>query len=103
MIHSIFDGVVDPDGIDAGFSGLHLQLGEVDPGFEVQELLGQMRMEGIEPKFMRSIHSQLDTEAKLILVDGVKGARPGIRLGPPLIIYDVNGEYSKEVQGMFTP
>jgi tRNA1Val (adenine37-N6)-methyltransferase len=69
----------------------------------IVELLSQMRMEGVEPKFMRSIHSQLDTEAKLILVVGVKGARPGIRLGPPLIIYDANGEYSKEVQGMFIP
>ena len=69
----------------------------------IVELFCQMRLEGIEPKFMRSIHSQLDTEAKLILVDGVKGARPGTRLGPPLIIYDANGEYSKEVQGMFTP
>jgi len=67
------------------------------------ELLGQMRTEGIEPKFMRSIHSQLDTEAKLILVDAVKGARPGTRLGPPLIIHDTHAEYSKEVQGMFTP
>jgi tRNA1Val (adenine37-N6)-methyltransferase len=67
------------------------------------ELLSQMRSEGIEPKFMRAIHSQLDTEAKLLLVDGVKGARPGTRLGPPLIIYDGNGEYSKEVEGMFTP
>ena len=69
----------------------------------IVELLYQMQREGIEPKFMRSIHSQLDTEAKLILVDGVKGAQPGTRLGPPLIIYDANGEYSKEVQGMFTP
>jgi tRNA1Val (adenine37-N6)-methyltransferase len=69
----------------------------------IVELLYQMQLEGIEPKFMRSIHSQLDTEAKLILVDGVKGARPGTRLGPPLIIYDANGQYSKEVQGMFTP
>ena len=67
------------------------------------ELLSQRRVGGIEPKFMSSIHSQLDTEAKLILVEGVKGARPGIRLGPPLIIYDANGEYSKEVQGMFMP
>ena len=69
----------------------------------IVELLCQMRTEGVEPKFMRSIHSQLDTEAKLILVDGVKGARPGTRLGPPLIIYDTDGEYSKEVQGMFMP
>ena len=69
----------------------------------IVELLSQMRLEGIEPKFMRSIHSQPDTEAKLILVDGMKGARPGTRLGPPLIIYDANGQYTKEVQGMFIP
>jgi tRNA1Val (adenine37-N6)-methyltransferase len=69
----------------------------------VVELFSQMRLEGIEPKFMRSIHSQLDTEAKLILVEGIKGARPGTRLGPPLIIYDTNGEYSREVQEMFMP
>jgi tRNA1Val (adenine37-N6)-methyltransferase len=69
----------------------------------IVELLSQMRMEGIEPKFMRSIHSQLDEEAKLVLVDGVKGARPGIRLGAPLVIFDASGEYSKEVQGMFIP
>jgi tRNA1Val (adenine37-N6)-methyltransferase len=69
----------------------------------IVELLSQMRIKGIEPKFIRSIHSQLDTEAKLILVDGIKGARPGIRLGPPLIIYDADGEYTQEVQGMFAP
>jgi tRNA1Val (adenine37-N6)-methyltransferase len=67
------------------------------------ELLSQMRLEGIEPKFMRSIHSQPDTEAKLVLVEGIKGARPGTRLGPPLIIYDANGDYSREVQEMFMP
>ena len=67
------------------------------------DLLSQMRTEGIEPKFMRSIHSQPDTGAKLILVDGVKGARAGIRLGPPLIIYDTDGQYSMEVQAIFAP
>ena len=69
----------------------------------VVELLSQMRLEGIEPKFMRSIHSQADTEAKLVLVEGIKGARPGTRLGPPLIIYDSTGDYCREVQEMFMP
>ena len=69
----------------------------------VVDLFCQMRAAGVEPKFMRLIHSRLDTEAKLILVDGVKGARSGTRVGPPLIIYDTNGEYSKEVQQMFIP
>ena len=69
----------------------------------VVDLFCQMRAAGVEPKFIRLIHSRLDTEAKLILVDGVKGARSGTRVGPPLIIYDTNGEYSKEVEQMFIP
>jgi tRNA1Val (adenine37-N6)-methyltransferase len=69
----------------------------------VVELLAQMRREGIEPKFMRSIHSQPDMEAKLVLVEGIKGARPATRIGPPLIIYDTKGCYSREVQAMFMP
>jgi tRNA1Val (adenine37-N6)-methyltransferase len=67
------------------------------------ELLFQMRLDGIEPKFIRVIHSQIDSAAKLILVVGIKGARPGTKIGPPLIIYDANGQYSAEVQKMFTP
>ena len=67
------------------------------------ELLLQMRSHGIEPKSMRAIHAQLAAEAKLILVSGTKGAQPGTRLDPPLIIYGANGEYSQEVQGMFMP
>jgi len=69
----------------------------------IVELLSRMQLTGIEPKYMRLIHSQLNAEAKLILVDGLKDARPGARFGPPLIIYDSHGEYSKEVQGMFMP
>jgi tRNA1Val (adenine37-N6)-methyltransferase len=67
------------------------------------ELLAQMRLEGIEPKFIRTIHSQVDAAAKLILVVGIKGARPGTKIGPPLIIYDANGQYSAEIQTMFNP
>lgn len=69
----------------------------------IAELFIQMRSHGIEPKFMRTIHAQLAAEAKLILVAGTKGAQPGIRVDPPLIIYDSSGAYSQEVQGMFMP
>ena len=67
------------------------------------ELLSQMRLEGIEPKFIRAIHSQIDAAAKLILVVGIKGARSGTKIGPPLIIYDADGQYSAEIQKMFGP
>jgi tRNA1Val (adenine37-N6)-methyltransferase len=67
----------------------------------VTELLHKMRLARIEPKYLRAIHSQLDSAAKLILIEGIKGARTGTRIAPPLIVYDKEGEYSAEVQQMF--
>jgi tRNA1Val (adenine37-N6)-methyltransferase len=67
------------------------------------DLLVQMRAHGIEPKLMRTIHGQLTAEAKLILVSGAKGAQPGTRLDPPLIIYNSKGGYSREILEMFEP
>lgn len=75
----------------------------VYPAQRLADMLIQMRSVGIEPKFVRTIHSGKHTEAKLILVEGSKGARPGIKIGPPLIIYNQDGSYSGEVKQMFLP
>ena len=69
----------------------------------ITDLFVQMRSQGIEPKSLRTVHAQLSAEAKLILVSGTKGAQPGTRLDPPLLLYDSNGEYSREVQEMYAP
>ena len=73
------------------------------PAQRIAELLSQMNLTGIEPKFMRSIHSRTGEEAKLILVEGAKGTRAGTTIGPPLIIYAKDGGYSPEIQQMFEP
>jgi tRNA1(Val) A37 N6-methylase TrmN6 len=67
------------------------------------DVLSQMRAIGIEPKWIRMIHSRENTNAKLILIEGKKGARPGLKIGPALIIYRENGTYSDEVEKMFNP
>ena len=67
------------------------------------DIVCQMRTDRIEPKCIRTIHSAPRSEAKLILIDGVKGGNPGLKIGPPLIIYNENGEYTDEVQRMFEP
>ena len=67
------------------------------------DILNQMRSVGIEPKTLRMIHSGRDTEAKLILVEGKKGGRPGLKVGPPLIIFHKDGSYSDEVEEIFRP
>jgi len=69
----------------------------------VAELAFQMRSEHIEPKSLRSIHSDRQSNARLILVEGIKNGRPGAVVPPPLIIYDENGNYSKETRGLFSP
>lgn len=67
------------------------------------DLLVQMRKHGIEPKVLRTIHGQLAAEARLILVSATKGAQPGARLEPPLIVYDSKGGYTQETMKMFEP
>jgi len=66
-------------------------------------ILSRMRIEGIEPKFIRMIHSRQDSEATLILIEGVKGGRPDLKIAPPLIIYDRSNDYTEEVASMFRP
>lgn len=65
------------------------------------ELLTGMSAAAIEPKHLTMVYSGLHTEAKLALVEGVKGARSGCKVAPPLIIYDENGQYTPEVAKMF--
>jgi tRNA1(Val) A37 N6-methylase TrmN6 len=69
----------------------------------ITDLLTHLRSAGIEPKFLRMIHSGIKTEAKLVLVEGIKGGRHGVKIGPPLIIYDEKGDYTQEVEEMFSP
>ena len=67
------------------------------------DILSRMRTDGIEPKFIRMIHSRQDTEAALILIEGIKGGRPDLKIAPPLIIYDKKNNYTDEVGSMFRP
>ena len=67
------------------------------------DVLSQMRVDHVEPKYIRMIHSDPDSKARLVLIEGVKAARPGLKIASPLFIYDRNGEYTDEVQSMFRP
>ncbi|MBU4420703.1 MAG: methyltransferase, partial [Proteobacteria bacterium] len=67
------------------------------------DIITQMRSFDIEPKFLRSIHSNKNSDAKLILIEGVKGGRPGVTIAFPLIIYNEDSSYTDEVKQMFLP
>jgi tRNA1Val (adenine37-N6)-methyltransferase len=73
------------------------------PAGRITDLLTQMRASGIEPKSIRMVHSGKNTKAKMILVEGKKGGRSGLKIDPPLFIYQKNGSYSEEVENIFKP
>jgi tRNA1Val (adenine37-N6)-methyltransferase len=69
----------------------------------IAELLFQMRTQRIEPKYLRSIHSDRKSKARFILVQGVKNGGTGVVVAPPLVIYHEDGSYSEELQTLFSP
>jgi tRNA1Val (adenine37-N6)-methyltransferase len=66
----------------------------------VVDLLVSMRTLKLEPKRLRTVHSFNDGEASLVLVEGVKDGRGGVKLEPPLIIYRSAKEYSDEAAAL---
>ena len=69
----------------------------------ITDVLSQMRNDCMEPKYVRMIHSGRHTEAGLILVESVKDGRPGLKIAPPMVLYDEKGDYTEEVKKMFSP
>lgn len=67
------------------------------------DLMHEMRMNGIEPKWLQSIHSHAGANAKMVLVLGMKGGQPGIQIIAPLVIYAPDGGYTDLVQAMMAP
>ncbi|MBN2654187.1 MAG: methyltransferase [Nitrospirae bacterium] len=65
------------------------------------EIFDSLRKYGIEPKRLRTVHSDIGSEASMILVEGVKGAKPGIKADPPLVLYNIDGSYTKELYAMY--
>lgn len=61
------------------------------------DLLSIMRKYKIEPKRIRFVYSNIHAVSKLVLVQGVKNARPFLKLEPNLYIYDENGNYTDEI------
>jgi tRNA1Val (adenine37-N6)-methyltransferase len=64
------------------------------------DLLTSMRSVQLEPKRIRLVHSREDSEAKLVLVESVKGGQAGAKIGKPLLIWADHGAYTDEVAAM---
>lgn len=53
------------------------------------------------PKRIRFIHSYVDSEATMVMIEAVKGMGEFIKVMPPLVVYEKNGEYTEEVKRIY--
>ena len=60
--------------------------------FRLTEIMIKMNHYKIEPKRIQFIHPYIDKEPVLVLIEGVRGARPRVTVEPPIIIYGGSGQ-----------
>lgn len=56
--------------------------------FRLTEIMIKMNHYKIEPKRIQFIYPHIDREPTMVLIEGVRGAKPRVTVEPPIIIYD---------------
>lgn len=69
--------------------------------FRLPEIISVMLSYHIEPKELRLVHPYVDKEPSMVLIGGVKGGRPRMKVAPPLILYKDKQIYSDEVYRIY--
>lgn len=67
----------------------------------LSDIICAMRNNGIEPKRIRPVVSYADSKPAMILVEGKKGAKHKMIFENQLVIYENNGEYTKDVKEIY--
>ena len=65
--------------------------------FRLPEILAKMSAYRIEPKRMRLVHPYVDKEPNMVLVEGLRGGNPRMKVEPPLVVYEKDGRYTEEL------
>lgn len=65
------------------------------------DILTKMRNYNIEPKKIRLIYPKKNKEANILLIEGKKNGKKGLKILPPLYSHNEDGTYTKEIQKYF--
>lgn len=67
----------------------------------LNDIIMIMRENSVEPKFMRFIFPNMNKPPNLLLIRGVKGGKPFLKIDKPLCIFDQNGAYTDEINKIY--
>ena len=63
----------------------------------IVDILSTMRKYKMEPKRIRFVYSNKNSESKLVLLEATKNAKPFVKIERPLYVYNETGDYTQEL------
>ena len=65
------------------------------------EVVEEMKKNNIEPKRVQFVYPKKNMEANIMLIEGSKNGKPGLKILPPIYSHKDNGEYTEEIRKYF--
>jgi tRNA1(Val) A37 N6-methylase TrmN6 len=65
------------------------------------EIVSALQKYKLEPKRIRFVHPHAEAEANMVLIEAMRDAKPELKVMRPLIVYDENREYNKELMDIY--
>ena len=65
------------------------------------EIITLMRKYNIEPKKIRLVYPKLGKNANILLIEGIKNGKTGLKILSPLYVHNEDGSYVDEIREMF--
>ena len=69
--------------------------------FRLVEILNTLTAHRLEPKRMKMVHPYLDKEPNMVLIECIKGGKSRITVEAPLIVYQKQNVYTKEIYDIY--
>lgn len=67
----------------------------------LSEVFCTMTTHGIEPKRLRCVQARAESAPSLVLIEGKRGGKPGLKMMPPLILTALDGGESEEYKRIY--
>ena len=65
------------------------------------EIINMMQKYGIEPKRLRLVYPKMGKDANILLIEGIKNGKTGLKVMSPLYTHNSDGSYVDEIKEMF--
>lgn len=65
------------------------------------EVVEEMKKNNIEPKRVQFIYPKTNMEANIMLIEGSKNGKPGLKILPPIYTHNLDGSYTETIKKYF--